>query len=110
MGIVDLRMKNRKLEMLAVLGAARALVVQSKSDGWPDETPSECATVLDQMMAHAIDPEGNPCPPYAGIQFAPTGPIQEIAISNGWHDSYMELSEAYDGLVKELGLFEPKKA
>jgi len=101
---------NRKLDMLAVLGATRALVMQSEHEGWPDEQPRECATILDQMMAHVIRPASNPCPPYAGIQFAPTGPIQEIAISNGWHDSYMELSAQYDALAKELALFKPEKA
>ena len=103
-------LKNRKLEMLAVLGATRALVVQSEREGWPDEQPNECATVLDQMMAHTINPAKISCPPYACIQFAPTGPIQEIAISNGWHDSHMELSAQYDELAKELSLFKPEKA
>ena len=96
--------------MLAVLGATRALVVQSLREGWPDEQPNECATVLDQMMAHTINPAKNSCPPYAAIQFAATGPIQEIAISNGWHDFYMELSTQYDELAEALDLFKPGKA
>ena len=102
-----MKSKNLKLNMLAVLGATKALVVQSEHEGWPDEKPDECAMVLDQMMAHIINPAKNASPQYAGIQYAPTGPIQEIAISNGWHDSYMELSAEYDELEQQLKVFRP---
>jgi len=100
-----MKLKNPKLNMLAVLGATRALVVQSGYEGWPDRQPDKCGVVLDQMMAHIINPKKNVCPKYASIQFMPTGPIQEIAISNGWHDSYMELSTEYDALETELKMF-----
>jgi hypothetical protein len=100
-----IKSKNPKLNMLAVLGATRALVVQSEREGWPAEKSAECGVVLDQMMSHVINPKKNVCPKYASIQFAPTGPIQEIAISNGWHDSYMELSAEYDELKKVLNIF-----
>jgi hypothetical protein len=99
-----MKSKNPKLNMLAVLGATRALVVQSELEGWTAES-AECGVVLDQMMSHIINPKKNVCPKYANIQFAPRGPIQEIAISNGWHDSYMELSTEYDELEKELNIF-----
>jgi hypothetical protein len=91
--------------MLAVLGATRALVAQSLRAGWPDEQPVECAAVLDQMIAHIVNPDGCDVPKYATTQFAPTGPIQEIAISNGWHDVYMKLAAAYDALEDSKHLF-----
>ncbi len=99
-----------KLQMLAVLGATRALAAQSPHEGWPDELPTDCVAILDQMMAHIINPSQNNPPEYAGIQFAPTGPIQEIAISNGWHDAYMNLSTEYDRLEKKLKLFSERNA
>jgi hypothetical protein len=91
--------------MLATLGAARALVCNSEREGWPDEEPAEVATTLDQMMAHVIDPDRVACPQVASIQFLPTGPLQEIAISNGWHDAYMALAEEFDHLQQALSLF-----
>ena len=94
-----------KMQMLAVLGATRAFVSMSSRDGWPDESPNECAEVLDKIMAHIIDPDKNPLPNAGSIQFAPTGPIQEIAISNGWDDEYMELSTQYDKLETKLKLY-----
>ena len=94
-----------KMKLLAVLGATRAFVTMSTREGWPDEKPDECTEVLDKMMAHIINPEKNQNPEYCSIQFLPTGPIQEIAISNGWHDQYMDLSTQYDKLEKKLKLF-----
>jgi len=96
---------NPKIQMLAVLGATRALVAKSLHEGWPDEDPSECISVLDGMMASCINPKENNLPKNASIQFAPTGPIQEIAISNGWHDAYMNLSTEFDILEIKLRLF-----
>ena len=101
----EMRGLSPKMQMLAVLGATRALVAQSPHEGWPDESPNECTAVLDQMMAHIITPEKASPPEFACIQFAPTGPIQEIAISNGWHDAYITLSNHYDRLEKKLKLF-----
>ena len=94
-----------KLHMISILGATRAFVSMSPRDGWPDESPSECSEVLDKMMAHVINPDKNPVPKYGSIQLLPTGPIQEISISNGWADEYLELSSQYDKLAKKLNLF-----
>jgi hypothetical protein len=94
-----------KMQMLAVLGATRALVAQSPRLGWEDVAPAECVAILDQMMAHLSKPAENAVPKYASILFAPTGPIQDIAISDGWHEAYMSLSEEYDRLDRELNLF-----
>ena len=30
------------------------------------------------------------------MQFAPTGPLQEISISNGWSEMFLKLAEQYD--------------
>lgn len=96
---------SSKLRMLATLGAARALLINSEKEGWPDESPSEAAATLDAMMAHMIVPHRVACPEFASIQFAVTGPVQEIAMSNGWHDAYLALAEEFDHLQQELGVF-----
>ncbi|MEW5872857.1 MAG: hypothetical protein AB1894_26595 [Chloroflexota bacterium] len=98
-----------EMQMLAILGATRALVAQSLHHGWPDESLAECIAVLDKMMTSIINPTDYRTPEYACIQFAPTGPIQEIAIANGWHEAYMTLSGEFDRLESILGLF-PKKS
>ena len=95
------------LQLAAILGATRAFVSQSTREGWPAESPVECSLVLDGMIATCISRGQTPPPEYSSIQFAPTGPIQEIAMVNGWHDEYMDLAEEYDRLASSLGYFEP---
>ena len=91
---------NGRTAMIDVLRETLELVSRSPHEGWPDEQPEECAGVLSDMVEHLEDPSA-PCPEYSTIQFAPTGPIQEIAMANGWHDRYMELAEGFDQLQAE---------
>ena len=91
--------------MMSLLKETLELVRNSPHEGWPDEQPAECADVLRNMIAFLEDPPTHACPEYGMIQFAPTGPIQEIAIANGWHDRYMELAEKFDRLQASRRFF-----
>ncbi len=82
--------------MRDILAKTLALVITSKNSGWPDEQPDECAETLRRMIDFVTDPQPGKCPEFAAIQFLPTGPIQEIAMANGWHDAYPMLADAYD--------------
>ena len=94
------------LQHAAVLGVTRAFVSHSPRDGWPAVTPADCSVVLDGMIATCLS-RGKVGPPeLSSIQFSPTGPIQEIAMANGWHDEYMDLASEYDRLSSSLGLFD----
>ncbi|UCD88619.1 MAG: hypothetical protein JSW04_09090 [Desulfobacterales bacterium] len=87
-----------KLKLLSVLSTTKELLLRSKNEGWPDEEPSEFAIEIDKIISHIFNPKENPLPEFASILYAPTGPIQEIAMSNGWHGAYIALSEEYDNL------------
>ena len=87
-----------KLRLLSVLAVTKELLLRSKNEGWPDESPNEAAQEIDRIISHVFEPQQNPLPQFALILYAPTGPIQEIAMSNGWHDAYLALSEEYDRL------------
>ena len=93
--------------MLDILNETLGLVERSAIVGWPDEQPIECARILRGMIAFVNEPRENPCPAFAKIQFAPTGPIQEIAMANGWHDEYLRLAEAYDEAETSGRFFSP---
>lgn len=34
--------------------------------------------------------------PEVGVLFAPTGPIQEVSLSGGWGNEFLELAERFD--------------
>ena len=63
----------------------------------PTYSPSETVLEIDELIAYILNSKKN-LPEYALLLYLPTGPLQEIAISNGWHDRYLFLSEKYDHL------------
>jgi len=88
-----------KLKLISVLATTNFFLSQSKEEGWADENPERTAKEIYSMIEHLLDPKDHPLPEYWSILFAPTGAIQEVALANGWSDTYMKLAEEYDGLA-----------
>jgi len=95
-----------KLKLLAILSTTKELLLRSPVDGWPDESPIEAAEDIDKMIAFLLEPDKTTLPRFATTFYAPTGPIQEIAMQNGWHNAYMALADEFD--VLEYLLHETK--
>jgi hypothetical protein len=94
----------QKLRMIAVLATANVFLARSGNDGWPDVNPPEASTTVSELVAHVLDPDSAPLPKYWNLLFAPTGDLQEIAMSNGWHDTFLQLAEEFDNLAQLLKL------
>ncbi|MBT7444943.1 MAG: hypothetical protein HN790_13380 [Methylococcales bacterium] len=88
-----------ELKLIATLSATKTFLLHSPNDGWPDEDPMEAAEVIDKMILNVLDASRNPMPEFASIYYSPTGPLQEIAMSNGWHEHYMALAAEYSKLA-----------
>jgi len=87
-----------KLKLISVLAATHVFLRHSREEGWPDEKPQDAAAMVEGMMAHLLDSRRE-LPRYWQVLFAPTGPAQEIAMANDWHDDYMKLAAEFDELV-----------
>jgi len=102
-----------KLKLLSVLSTTRLLVGQSKREGWPDEQPKEIGRDLDQIINSVFFQGEEGLPKYWGLLYVPTGPLQEISISNGWAEAFLKLAEEFDSLeylLKEYEKAEPGAA
>ena len=88
-----------KQKLVSILADTKELVLRSKYHGWLDVNPEEVAHEIDDLISHILQPSQFPLPEFTLALFAPTGPIQEVAIANRWHDAYMILSEEFDNLV-----------
>lgn len=98
-----------KLRLLVILAATRTLVAKSKHEGWPDEKPEEVRKDLDQIIDAVFYKHGGPLPKYWNILFAPTGPVQEISLSNGWAETFLKLAEEFDSCEHILKAYEAKQ-
>jgi hypothetical protein len=86
-----------RMKLFAVLSSAKVLLeAAGKNDGWSFETAGESLQVINDAIAFFLNPADNKLPEDISMQFAPTGPLQEIAISNGWSEMFLKLAEQYD--------------
>ncbi len=101
---------NQKLRLLAVLSTTRTMSSRSTEDGWGFESPQEATDQLDQIIDAVFyeDPKG--LPKYWQLLYAPTGPLQEIAMANGWSDEYLKLAEEFDSLQSQIKEYETQAA
>jgi hypothetical protein len=86
-----------RLKLYAILATTKSLLeTVSEQDGFSGECPKSAVRVIDEAIAFFNKPEENKYPEDLSLQFAPTGPIQEISISNGWDKVFLKLSEQFD--------------
>lgn len=94
---------NRARALIAVLVQARALLARPENDfSWSslesaDDALREVDALLASIAAGRVPPRSE-----MEVLFAPTGPIQEVSLSSGWADEFLQLAERFDGVVAGL--------
>ena len=85
---------NDLRKLIAILKETRILIAKAGNDfswsSWKDQ--NQAITEIDSRIAeleHGTIPE-------MGVLFAPTGPIQEVSLSSGWGDEFLELAARFD--------------
>lgn len=90
-------------ELLSVLSRARSLLSSSDNDfiwstwadqtaatadidSWIDKIKDDCSSDISQLK----------------LLFAPTGGIQEVAVSSGWGEEYLALARSFDEAIASL--------
>ncbi len=88
--------------LLDVLREARALLLRPDNNfswsGW--DNADEALAELDAYI-RVIESGENPRPIGAHVLFLPTGPLQEVSLSSGWGDEFIELAARYDRAIEE---------
>lgn len=90
-------------ELLAVLADARALLVRPGNDfAWSSwEGAEDALGELDGLTA-AILAGALPRRLDLDVLFAPTGPIQEVRLSSGWGDAFLEVASRFDAAISKV--------
>jgi hypothetical protein len=90
-------------ELVQILREAREIMALPDNDflwsSWNNAT--EALAELDQLIA-AIESDKLPRKGNLTVLFAPTGPIQEVSISSGWGQSFLDLSTRFDAAVDRV--------
>src|SRR5215212_1104859 len=87
-------------ELLSVLEAARRLLAADNNDftwsSWQDS--DDALSEIDTLLAELRSGVAPTALTLHGL-FAPTGPIQEVSLSSGWGDAFIELAERFDAAM-----------
>ena len=97
-----------RLRLLSILATTKILLAHSPEEGWGFEYPKETEENIDQIIDCIFFPNNKPLPNYWELLFAPTGPIQEISMANGWSELYLKISKEFDSLEYILKDYEKK--
>ena len=89
--------------LIEVLTQTRALLGRPDNDftwsSWQDA--EEALQEIDALLA-IIEAGGLPPRAALGVLFAPTGPIQEVSLSSGWGDEFLQLADRFDSALEGL--------
>jgi hypothetical protein len=83
----------------SILERTIELLAKSEASDWTTFTPEEVAQDL-ARASRAIETGTTIDKDKLAMHFTPTGPLQEIAMSNGWADEYLKLAEEFDQKIK----------
>lgn len=85
--------------LLAVLEDMRALLERPNNDfSWSSFGEVDAALSEVKDLAAKVRP-GEPAPLMLQVLFAPTGPLQEVALSSGWAHEYLALADRFDAAL-----------
>lgn len=88
-----------KFKLIAILATTKFLLSRSDTEGWGFEEPREIEEQVNQILCFLLGDPNSHLPEHYKILFAPTGPVQEISIANGWSEVFLKLAEEYDELA-----------
>ena len=88
------------VQLREVLEQMKMFVERSGESDWTPHTPAEVSADLSISISQlargeAIDVD------HLKMLFAPTGPLQEIAMSSDWANEYLTLSSKFDDLIPQ---------
>ena len=84
----------------AILSRCSELIAESNDSDWSCMDTVDILKSLDAGLS-ALTDDGIPDVNELGLLFAPTGALQETAMSNGWSDEYLELSSRFDNTISK---------
>jgi hypothetical protein len=92
-------------ELVAILAEASTMLARANNDfAWSSWIDAADAVRELEGLAATLRAGGRPPRLELEVVFAPTGPIQEVSLSSGWADRFLELASRFDAaLAKAYG-------
>ena len=86
-----------RVSLANILRSAEELLSLPDNDfAWSSWADQAAAVAEIQSMLAVVEAGELPDRTSVSVLFAPTGPIQEVSLSSGWADAFLQLAERYD--------------
>jgi hypothetical protein len=87
--------------LLQALRETRELLARPDSDfAWSAWENAEAALREMDALIECVRSGAIPDATQLGALFAPTGPIQEVSLSSGWADTFLDLADRIDDAMR----------
>lgn len=93
--IMTLGRKEPTVTLKQILSRTIQLLAKSQPSDWTPFSPEEVTEDLLKAV-RAIDEDSPVDKNTLKMHFTPTGPLQEIAMSNDWTNEYLQLADHFD--------------
>ena len=95
--------EHARRELLDVLRQVRERLASPDADFlWSSWEDADTALAEVDPLIHSLEAGALPARFSIDILFAPTGPLQETAMSSGWGDEFLTLADRCDGALAIL--------
>ena len=87
--------------LLTVLRDTRLLLARPENDfTWSSWEDADAALREIDALIALVSNGASPDRRQLAVLFAPTGPIQEVSVSSGWSEMFLELAERLDAVMR----------
>jgi len=87
----------------AVLTMIKSLLeIESQEESLYGHKAEDSLETIIKAIHYYHDPINQSYPEKIEFEFLPTGPLQELSMTNGWDEVYLKLSESFDKTYKTL--------
>ena len=87
--------------LLDVLRETRALLARPDNNfAWSSWKNADAALVAIDALIESLRNGAELDAAQLRVLFAPTGPIQEVSLSSGWADAFLELADRFDAATR----------
>lgn len=88
-------------QLLDILQRARELAARAENDfAWSSWRDTEHAVEEIDGLISRLQTGELPAASEMSILFAPTGPMQELALSSGWGNRFLQLATEFDAAIE----------
>ena len=92
-----------RMVLYSILATTKSLLESaSPEDSFFGHSAGDSLKIIIQAIKFFHNPEETVYPEDIELQFAPTGALQELSMSNGWDKVYLKLSEEFDRTIHSL--------